>query len=131
VLGVLSLTSLHLARFFLAIRQWQFISAGPAEISPLYLALTGLIWGLAGLPLVWGLWRGRRWARKTLIGFGSVYAFYYWVERLLLVREPEAYGNRPFMLGLTIVLLLFTIWTLTRPRARAFFGEMHAQRPQD
>ena len=131
VIGVLSLTSLHLARFYLALRQWQFILASPAEISPLYLAVSGLIWGLAGLPLAWGLWRGQRWARKTLIGFGSIYAVYYWVERILLVRKPAANSNWPFMLGLTIVLLLFTIWTLTRPRARAFFGEVHAERPQD
>jgi hypothetical protein len=131
VIGVLSLTSLQLARFILALRQWSFIVAGPANISPLYLIVTGLVWGLAGLPLAWGLWRGREWAPKTLIGFGSIYTFYYWIERILLVREPAAYSNRFFMLGLTIFLSVFIVWTLTRPRARAFFGEMHAQSPED
>jgi len=81
-IGVLSLTSLHLARFILAIRQWSFIVASPANISPLYLIVTGLLWGLAGLPLAWGLWRGWEWASKTLIGFSGAYAFYYWLVSL-------------------------------------------------
>ena len=45
-LGVLSISVLNLVRLVLVISRWQFLSSLPG-VSPLYIALTGLIWGVS------------------------------------------------------------------------------------
>lgn len=45
-LGVLIIVSLNLTRLILTIKNWDFL-AGWSGVSPLYIALTGLVWTLA------------------------------------------------------------------------------------
>jgi hypothetical protein len=130
-LGVLSIAGLNLLRFILTIRQWQFLASWPG-VSPLYLALSGLVWTLAGLPVFWGLWRGRRWAPQLTQATALTYALYYWLDHILLVDHPlndpiSAIHsllpvNWPFAVGVTVVTLTYTAWALNRPRAKAFFA---------
>jgi fucose 4-O-acetylase-like acetyltransferase len=49
-LAVLSIAVIHLVRFIQAIQQWEFLASWPG-VSPLYLAVTGIVWLGAGLPL--------------------------------------------------------------------------------
>ena len=86
-----------------------------------YLAIAGLIWGLLGALLVWGLFLGRSWAPRLMQVSASAYAVAYWLDRLL-IAEPNAIASRwPFALGLTILLLGFTYWVLSRPKVRSFY----------
>lgn len=86
-----------------------------------YLLLAGLTWGLLGLPVLWGLLRRARWTPLLIKVAAVVYPALYWVERLLLWRDPYAHRNWPFMLLLTGVWFGLVFWGLRSAHKRAFF----------
>ncbi|MGD9093483.1 MAG: hypothetical protein PVF74_11605, partial [Anaerolineales bacterium] len=120
-LGVLSMAAINLFGFVQAILNWELYSA-ILPIPLTYLALSSLIWGLAGLPLVWGLWLGRVWAIRFTLFFVLAYTLYYWLDRLLLSANAGG-SNWPFAVITNLILLLIIFWILYRPPAKAFFGE--------
>lgn len=121
ILGVLIMAAINLLGFAQAILNWEFYSSIlPIPIE--YLALSGLIWGLAGLPLIWGLWFGRPWAIRYTLFFVLTYTLYYWLDRLLLTANAGG-ANWLFAVITNLLLILIIIWILFRPRAKAFFGE--------
>ncbi len=88
-----------------------------------YLVLSGLFWGLAGLPAVWFLFR-RSEAAIPAAWVGAIfYPLAYWLERLLLVHSPEDWANWPFMLGLTIAWLALVGFTLGSKATRAYLSK--------
>jgi len=119
--GVLIITSLHLLRLIEAIRQWQFLSDLP-DVSPLYLALTGLIWASTGLLLFWGLWRGHARAARFAPGFLLVFALYYWLDRIVIANRSVSLTNWPVTAALTIVGLAYTFWALRARASRDYFS---------
>ena len=135
-LGVLTIASLHLIRLILAIIDWHFLETLPG-ISPIYLVLTGFLWSVICLPLWWGLWRGLSWAPRLTRWAALAYVLYDWVERGFLTwRNFRQTGLSPalpwlsdipanwsFWVITTVILLAYIFWTLSRPKARAFFGE--------
>ena len=103
------------------LRGWAFLGSLSPDLPALYLALSGLIWGLVGAFLVWGLFLGRSWAPRLTQVSALLYAGIYWLDRLV-IADPSAIASRwPFALGLTLVLLSFTFWVLSRPKVRAFY----------
>jgi uncharacterized membrane protein len=139
-LGVLTIAALNLARCILALRYWVYLDA-LTSVSPLYLALSGLFWGLSGLPLFWGLMRGKRRAPALMRAMALTYALYYWLDQVFIKEyyptgaEGGARlllpGNWPFSAVLTFLLLVFTVWTLQRQAAKDFFGEMNEPQPEN
>lgn len=127
---VLIMTSANFIRFVGSLSQWEFLSTLP-RVSPLYLALSGLIWTLVGLPLIWGLWRGHPQAPKATRIIALAYTSYYWLDRVLLQSAPPNRSNWVFMAGLTILLLVAVLWSFSRPAAKVFFGEIHDRQFQD
>ena len=125
--GVLIITAINLIRLGLSIRYWSFLSSR-SGISPLYLALTGLIWGAAGLALLWGLWKAKKWAPMLMQVVGLTYALYYWLDHIFLMDHPIngttdiLHAVLPFSVGVTVVLLVFMVWTLGRAKVKAYFG---------
>lgn len=124
-LGVLILTGVHLTRFVLAIREWTFLSTLPLTTPPLYLALSGLLWGLVGLPLCVGLWRGWPRARLVIRWVAPLYVIHVWLDRSLLASSPAGRVSQPFRMSASVVLLALLYWTLSRRPVKRFFGEMH------
>jgi hypothetical protein len=132
VLIVLTIAGLSMTRFILTIRQWEFLAGWPG-VSPLYMALSGFIWALVCIPVIWGLWQGYPWAARLTKAVALTYAMYYWLDRLFIAYhfgtgtvERGRYllpTNWPFAVGITIIFLAFNAWTLSRPKAKAFFGE--------
>lgn len=88
-----------------------------------YLLLAGLTWGLLGLPVLWGLIRRARWTPVILRVAGVIYPAIYWVERLVLWRDPNAQRNWPFMLLLTAAWFGLMVWGLRAARDRSFFTD--------
>jgi hypothetical protein len=119
-LGVLTITVINLVRLILSIRDWEFLASWPG-VSPLYIALTGLIWTLTGLILLWGLWGAKNWAPRLMQALVLTYALYYWLDHVFLADHPltGATGttrallpiNWPFAAGVTVVCLTYTAWT--------------------
>ena len=130
-LGVLIITGLNLTRFLLSLRYWSFLTSQPG-ISPLYLAISGLVWTIAGALLVWGLWQAKVWAPRLMQAVALTYALYYWLD-LLFLRDHPLRGATPvisvvlptnwqFSAGVTIVCLAFMVWTLGRHNVKIFFS---------
>jgi hypothetical protein len=119
--GVLIFAGLNLVRFILALQQWGFLS-GLLPISPVYLAASGLIWFLVGLVLFWGLWRGERWAPVFTRWASFAYLVYYWGDRLFLSDQAAIHVNRPFAVGLSLIIVVVILWILSGRKAKRFFG---------
>ena len=134
-LGVLTIASLNLLRWVLALSTWDFLSGWPG-VSPLYLLLTGLIWSLVAWPVGVGLWKGKPWAPRWARGLAGVYTIYFWLERLFLYDRPAAAAllqpylpnNWVFLVGLNLIGLVMVYWILVRPKTIEFFGDVHEQR---
>lgn len=130
-LGVLIITVINLVRFVLSLRYWDFLASQPG-VSPIYLALSGLVWSLAGAFLLWGLWVAKIWVPRLAQALALTYALYYWLDLLFLQDHPlrGAPGtilavlptNWPFSLGVTVVGLAFIVWMLGRAKVKAYFG---------
>jgi hypothetical protein len=121
---VLSIAIVHLIRLIATLSMWDFLASLPG-ISPFYLAATGLIGALIGLPLAWGLWRGHPLARKALLVLTAIYAIYYWLERLALSASTDSLTNWPFSTFLTLALVITILGSLSLRDVKAFFGEVH------
>jgi hypothetical protein len=120
--GVLTITSLSLLRLIGAVRQWQFLTS-LTGVSPMYLALTGLIWAFTGLPLFWGLWRGHTRASKFAPGYILVFGLYYWLDRIWIANRAVSLTNWPVTAALTAVGLIYTFWVLRTRASRDFFDQ--------
>ncbi len=119
--GVLIIAGINLYRCVEALLQWRFL-AELLPALPLYQVLSGAFWALAGIPIVWGLWHGARWAARLTIYTSLIYTAYVWIDRLALRIGLEAY-DLPFAVGITVLLLACIIWILSRPRVKSFFRE--------
>jgi hypothetical protein len=130
-LGVLIITVINLIRLILSITYWDFLDSWPG-VSPLYVVSTGFIWALTGSLLLWGLWRAKNWAPRLMQAVALTYALYYWLDSIFLMDHPisGAMGaqrallpvNWQFAVGVTVVCLVYTAWTLRRPKVRVYFG---------
>ena len=140
VLGIIILCVMNLVRFGLALRYWNYLDT-LTSVSPWYLALSGLVWGLAGLPLAWGLLRGKAWSPRLMRAMALTYTTYYWLDQIFLQDHPLTGaegsarlllpGNWTFMAGLTVLLLAFTVWSLKRRSVRDYFGEANEHQPEN
>ena len=130
-LGVLIITIINLVRLVLSITYWDFLVSWPG-VSPLYVAVSGLIWTLAGSLLLWGLWSAKNWAPRLMQAVALTYALYYWLDHVFLMDHPvsSVVGaqqallpvNWQFAAGVTIVCLAYIAWTLSRRKVKAYFG---------
>lgn len=75
----------------------------------IYLAASGVVWGLLGLGAALGLWLHRRWAPTFSIAWAVGLAAWSWVERFVLARTPDSRTNLPFTAVITCILLVFCI----------------------
>jgi hypothetical protein len=127
---VLSITTIHLVRLIQAINWWDFLSQLPG-VSPGYLAVTGLIGTLLGLPLFWGLWRGHPIVPAAARSLAVLYGLYWWLEKLFTAQSAGNLINWPFSAAFSIVLLSITFLTFLRPEVKAYFGVSYERSTQD
>lgn len=105
VFSVLSLTVWNAIRFGTALTQWAILNEFARPPGPLYLALTGLFWTLAGAAVIFGFWFGRKWAYPLSGLAGSGYIAYYWLDRLLIQDKAPSRSNWPFMAFISLLWL--------------------------
>ncbi len=139
-LGVLIITVINLTRLVLSIRYWGFLNALHA-VSPFYLAITGLTWTVAGLFLLWGLWRGKIWVPRLMQAVALTYVLYYWLDLIFLKDHPVSGApggirvllpdNWQFSAGVTVVCLVYMVWTLGRSKVKAYFGLVESKTDQN
>jgi len=102
---------------------WDILGAYQSGAGPLYVAVSGGFWLLVGLPLLWGLWRGKAWGRIAVLSAAGLYTSWYWFDRLAL--QPVPHTNWPFALFVNILFLIFTATALFNHQSKAFFVYSH------
>ena len=129
--GVLSFVAINITRCATAVTQWDFLSSLPLSGSPLYLAATGLIWAIIGLPIIWGLWVGKGWTPRVIKVYVVLYAIYYWLERWLIKSNPIMNTCWATAAIITTILIILVFWITLHPSARKFFGEYNERKPKN
>jgi len=126
---VLCTTAWNFIRFGSALAEWEVLASYTKSAGPVYIALSGLFWGLAGLPVYPGLVLGLPWARKTTGAAVGLYLLYYWVDRLLLSAAPRA--GAPFALAASLLAAGLTLFALLGPGSQDHFTERdtHERKP--
>ncbi len=119
---VLWVTIQNGVRFGSAIAAWDILREFATPPGPLYIALTGLFWALAGSAISYGLYLGRPWARRATAIAITLYMVYYWLDRLL-VQSQSPRPNWPLALAITVYTLGLTAEALALPRNATFFTE--------
>jgi hypothetical protein len=118
-LGVLIVAVMNLTRLARGAALWDFL-AEILPLSPMYFVLTGLVWSLTGVALMWGLWRGASWTPRLTLLAALAYSVYYWIDRLFLASSARMI-NWPFAAGVNLLLLVWLLWIFRRPATKAFF----------
>ena len=123
---VLSLSAWGAIRSFAALRWWDVLYEFNASLSPLYLLVTGIFWGIAGIVLLWSLWNGKAWSLGAINGLVLLWLAQYWIERLFF-QSPRA--NLPFAVVSSALLLAVTFAITTNRHIKNFFtkSEEHEQ----
>jgi hypothetical protein len=122
VVGMLVAAFFGFLRFQQTLRYWDLLLRMQAEPGPVYMAVSGLLWGLVGIFTAGVLWLGRPWAARAGRIAAVVIAGSYWGERLLLYRSPASQANALFAALITVVLVAFAFGVLALPRQRRFFA---------
>ena len=118
---VLYVAATNLLRMIQSALNWDIL-ARLLSFSPAYLTVSGMAWGISGAWLVWGLWRGRAWARRSSVFFFLAYSIYFWIDRFSIPGSVLRNNNWLFHIGLQVVLLAFLTWTMNRKKSREYFG---------
>ena len=129
--GMLSFVAINIIRCATAVKQWDFLSSLPLSGSSLYLAATGLIWAITGLPIIWGLWVGKGWTPRVIKVYVVLYAIYYWLERWLIKSNPIMNTSWATAAIIAIIILAIVFWITIRPSTRKFFGEYNERKPKN
>ncbi len=116
ILGLVYLTIAGWVRMGYAIQSWYWLNFSGIHPGPLYLAISGGLWGLVGLIAV--IWVILRRPGYRLLGMGAAvfFALTYWIDRLFIVTDPGGIRNNLFAALFTLLLLAFAILVL-RPFA--------------
>jgi len=113
-------------RFLAALRWWSVLNEFEANLSPLYLSITGAGWVVAGGVLLSGILRRKKWTPPAIVASILVWLIEYWIERVIF---QSSRANLPF--ALTFSILVATVgWILAvLPRTKSYFAksEEHEQ----
>lgn|GEM_PF-400482 len=116
---VLSLTIWHIARATTSILWRDTLEKYVPYPGPFYIGLSGAVWALTGIFLLWSILRGERWTRPALLIVSGAYAAWVWADRLWVQAQMRA--NWPFALVVTILLLAYTTVVVLHPHNRIYF----------
>ena len=65
-LGWFIITTFYATRFIVTLLQWDFLLKVYYPYAPLYLCVSGIIWGTTGISLIFGLWNAKKWILSTI-----------------------------------------------------------------
>ena len=120
---VLSLTAWSGLRLYSAIAWWSPLLEFASPPSPWYIAISGGVWLVASIILLWGMWQAKAWIRYALLGCGAGYTVWYWCDRILLQTSNT---NWPFALFVTVTLLIILIVCVFIPGTKTFLSKSEA-----
>lgn len=126
---VLITTALNIVRLLTAIA-WR--TALEAYLSPeavFYIGVTGALWAVVGVFVLWSYWWRRPHARLIILLAAGLYAGWAWADRLVV--QETARTNWLFALVATIVLLAFTAAVVLDPHHENYFRKETNERKSE
>ena len=118
---VFKITGMQWMKCIMAIQHWETLKEVPTLVSPLYLVVKGGVWGILGLPLTLGLWKGKAWTRPGAKVVSVVFILNAWIDRLWIATPNFLKTRWLFDLGLSILGLIFLFVALHLPASKIFF----------
>jgi hypothetical protein len=112
ILGFLLLSVYGWLRFQQSLALWEVLQEIGIEPGPLYLAVSGAVWGIIGLAVGLGLFFRQAWAAGLARAAVVVLAAWYWFDRLVLIRSEAAQASAPFAALLTVFVVAYTFGVL-------------------
>jgi hypothetical protein len=127
---VLCLSVWGLLRLLATLRWWSVLDRFDSRLSPIYLAVTGAGWMVAGVVLLWSIGAGKRWAYLAVPISIFAWLAEYWLERIFF-QDPRA--NLTFMIAITIAVAAMTLLITNNRKTKEFLlrSEEHEQSDQD
>jgi hypothetical protein len=117
---VLIFTGFHLISVVRTLKLWDFLNALPG-VPVLYLALSGVLWTISGLLLLWLLWKGNTRAPVVTFGLVVLYSLYFWVDRIFIANTTSGLPNLAFLAAANAFLLAFALWASLNPKSKRYF----------
>lgn len=112
ILGFLALSVYGWARMIYSIQDWYWLNFAGVQPGPLYLAVSGAVWGLLGLiALIW-IYPMRSGHRMIGTAAAMLMALTYWADRILYNRNGGIGPNALFAVLMTLFLLSYTVLAL-------------------
>jgi hypothetical protein len=105
---VLSLTGWNFFRVWTAIAWSGILAEFTPQPGPLYIGISGAIWSVVGLVLVWAILWAKKWTPRLLVGSAAAYTLWYWIDRLVLQTQRD---NWPFTLAVNLLILILVVIT--------------------
>jgi len=102
-------------RFHQAIQEWSLEAALVSPLLPYYSTFSGALWGLAGIPVIIGLWKPFRWAVLAAWVTAIFYPLTFWLEKIWLLKSPTRMVNWQFDAGVTILWFTFVALAVYLP----------------
>jgi hypothetical protein len=123
---VLILSAWSAVRFFAALRWWSVLNEFEANLSPLYLSISGAGWVVAGGVLLSGILRRKKWVPLAIVASILVWLIEYWIERVIF---QSSRANLPFALTFSILVVIVGWILVILPRTKSYFAksEEHEQ----
>jgi len=118
---VLIIAVSNLIRLVRTVFQWDFL-LGLIDVHPAYLIVSGLVWGIVGIVLVWGLWKAREWAFYALRWGAALYIIYIWFDRLFISSPSVRNTNNLFVSVVSLLLIGWILWVFARRDVKLYFG---------
>jgi hypothetical protein len=111
---VLTLTAWNGLRLWTALLWHHALDEFSSRPSSAVIAISGAIWMIIGIILIWSIWQKKAWTKKMLLGASAGYSVWYWSERLIW-QTPHPNWLFAVIVNLTLIaFILFTTKLLTR-----------------
>jgi hypothetical protein len=105
---VLTLSAWNGLRLWTALAWQSILNEFSAQPPPIITAVSGAVWVITGIILIWSIWQKKVWAAKMLIGVATGYSVWYWSERFLW-QNPHP--NWLFTVIVNLALFVFILFT--------------------
>ncbi|MDO9303646.1 MAG: hypothetical protein Q7T89_19825 [Anaerolineales bacterium] len=105
---VLTLSAWNGLRLWTALAWQNILTEFSASPPPIITAISGAVWMVTGILLLWSIWQKKAWAAKLLLGVAAGYSVWYWSERLIW-QNPHP--NWLFAVIVNLALLIFILFT--------------------
>jgi len=117
---VLIFMSLNIVRAITAFQSWPLLSSLPLKVPVSYFIVTGTLWGVNGLVLVFGLLTRKKWVLPLSMILTLGYPLYHWIDRFFIAEWTVIKTRWQFDFGLTLLIILLAFWIFKHPKTSIF-----------